>query len=144
MLRVDRGDPHFCYCHQVTEVVGGYLANSIAIMSDAAHMFSDLTSFIVSLAAIHLAMRPASRTMNFGYHRAGTVLPQGRYCVTTGRVLWHHRAGTVPPQGRYSDTTVVKNVSNLSEKNNHFWYCSSLIYFVSVRYKNESLFVDEY
>ncbi|KAA0188200.1 hypothetical protein HAZT_HAZT003771, partial [Hyalella azteca] len=54
----------------VTEVVGGYLSNSIAIMSDAAHMFSDLSSFLVSLIAIYLAMRPASRKMNFGYHRA--------------------------------------------------------------------------
>lgn len=51
--------------------MGGYLANSIAIMSDSAHLLSDLTSFIVSLVAIYLAMQPASKKMNFGYYRAG-------------------------------------------------------------------------
>lgn len=56
---------------QIGEAIGGYLANSIAIMSDAAHLLSDLTSFIVSLVAIYLAMRPASKKMNFGYYRAG-------------------------------------------------------------------------
>lgn len=56
---------------QIGEAVGGYLANSIAIMSDAAHLLSDLTSFIVSMVAIFLAMRPASKRMNYGYHRAG-------------------------------------------------------------------------
>ncbi|XP_068223400.1 proton-coupled zinc antiporter SLC30A2-like isoform X2 [Palaemon carinicauda] len=54
----------------IGEAVGGYLANSIAIMSDAAHLLSDLTSFIVSLVAIFIGMQPASRKMNFGYHRA--------------------------------------------------------------------------
>lgn len=59
---------------QVAEVVGGYFANSIAIMSDAAHLLSDLSSFLVSLAALYLAMRPASKQMNYGYHRAGGFL----------------------------------------------------------------------
>ncbi|KAF2363753.1 Cation efflux protein [Trinorchestia longiramus] len=59
-----------CTIFMVLEVVGGYLANSIAVMSDAAHMFSDLSSFLVSLAAIYLSTRPASKKMNFGYHRA--------------------------------------------------------------------------
>ncbi|XP_047487937.1 zinc transporter 2-like isoform X1 [Penaeus chinensis] len=54
----------------IAEAVGGYLASSIAIMSDAAHLFSDLTSFIVSLAAIYLSRQPASKNMSFGYYRA--------------------------------------------------------------------------
>jgi len=32
------------------EVVGGTLANSLAIMSDAAHMFSDFCGFFISIA----------------------------------------------------------------------------------------------
>ncbi|CAL4112296.1 unnamed protein product, partial [Meganyctiphanes norvegica] len=54
----------------IAEIVGGYLANSIAIMSDAAHLLSDLTSFLVSLGAIYLALRAPSKKMSFGYHRA--------------------------------------------------------------------------
>uniref|UniRef100_A0A6A7FY60 Zinc transporter 2-like isoform X2 n=2 Tax=Hirondellea gigas TaxID=1518452 RepID=A0A6A7FY60_9CRUS len=75
----------------ITEIVGGYLANSIAIMSDAAHMFSDLTSFIVSLTAISLAMRPASRQMNFGYHRAevlGALISVLMIWVITGVLVY--------------------------------------------------------
>ena len=36
------------------ELVGGYLANSIAIMSDAAHLASDLLGFAISMIAIKL------------------------------------------------------------------------------------------
>lgn len=64
---------------QIGEAVGGYLANSIAIMSDSAHLLSDLTSFIVSLVAIYLAMQPASKKMNFGYYRAG----EGQFYLTS-------------------------------------------------------------
>lgn len=36
------------------EIVGGYLAHSIAIMTDAAHMFSDVAGFMISYFAIYL------------------------------------------------------------------------------------------
>ena len=37
-----------CSCFIVVEVIGGVIANSLAIMSDAAHLFSDLASFAVA------------------------------------------------------------------------------------------------
>lgn len=51
---------------------GGYLANSLAIMTDAAHMLSDFASFLISLFSLWMATRPASKRMSFGWHRAGT------------------------------------------------------------------------
>lgn len=54
----------------ITEIVGGYLSNSIAIMSDALHLFSDLLSYFVSIFAITLASRGPSLHHNFGYKRA--------------------------------------------------------------------------
>ncbi|KAG7165089.1 Zinc transporter 2-like 2 [Homarus americanus] len=75
----------------VSEAVGGYFANSIAIMSDAAHLFSDLTSFIVSLVAIYLSMQPASKKMNFGYYRAevlGAVVSVLIIWVITGILVY--------------------------------------------------------
>ncbi|XP_045625365.1 proton-coupled zinc antiporter SLC30A2 isoform X2 [Procambarus clarkii] len=75
----------------IAEAVGGYMANSIAIMSDAAHLLSDLTSFIVSLVAIYLAMQPASKKMNFGYHRAevlGAVISVLIIWVITGILVY--------------------------------------------------------
>ena len=56
---------------QIAEAIGGYLSNSLAVMTDAAHMLSDFTSFLVSLFALWISQRPPSRTMSFGYYRAG-------------------------------------------------------------------------
>ena len=41
-------------------------------MTDAAHMLSDFTSFLVSLFAIWVSARPPSKKMSFGYYRAGS------------------------------------------------------------------------
>lgn len=37
------------------EVVGGLLAKSLAIISDAAHLLSDLLGFVISLVSIYMA-----------------------------------------------------------------------------------------
>ena len=52
------------------EVTGGYLSGSLAIMSDAAHMFSDFASFLVSLFAIHLGSKKSTRKFTYGLYRA--------------------------------------------------------------------------
>ncbi|KAF0683608.1 Aste57867_24374 [Aphanomyces stellatus] len=54
----------------LAEFLGGYLAGSLSIMSDAAHMLTDVLSFAVSLVAVRLTKRPPTDTMPFGYHRA--------------------------------------------------------------------------
>ncbi|KAK2716588.1 hypothetical protein QYM36_006912 [Artemia franciscana] len=59
-----------CLVFMVAQGIGGYLANSLAIMTDAAHMLSDFASFLVSLFALWISQRSASRRMSFGYHRA--------------------------------------------------------------------------
>uniref|UniRef100_A0A914EPZ9 Uncharacterized protein n=1 Tax=Acrobeloides nanus TaxID=290746 RepID=A0A914EPZ9_9BILA len=52
------------------EVAGGYLAHSLAIMTDAFHMISDLASFMISILAIHLAKKQPTNRFSFGYQRA--------------------------------------------------------------------------
>lgn len=59
-----------CLLFTIGEAVGGYLANSLAIMTDASHMLSDFASFLISLFALWVARRPATQKMSFGYHRA--------------------------------------------------------------------------
>lgn len=54
----------------VVEVVGGIWANSLALLSDAAHVFTDLVSLALSLAALIIAARPVSKEHTFGFHRA--------------------------------------------------------------------------
>lgn len=51
--------------------VGGVLANSLAIVTDAAHLLTDFASFLISLFALVLASRPRTKRMNFGWYRAG-------------------------------------------------------------------------
>ncbi|VDM96676.1 unnamed protein product [Thelazia callipaeda] len=54
----------------VIEFLGGYFANSLAVMTDAGHMVSDLLSFFVSIAAIKLAEKEPTKRLPFGYYRA--------------------------------------------------------------------------
>ena len=54
----------------VIETMGGYYADSIAIMSDAAHIASDVIGFGISICALSIAHRKANSKYTFGYHRA--------------------------------------------------------------------------
>jgi cobalt-zinc-cadmium efflux system protein len=53
----------------VIEFVGGWISNSLALISDAAHMLTDVGALFLSLFAIWLAKRPAPGKMSFGWHR---------------------------------------------------------------------------
>jgi len=53
----------------VVEVVGGLLTGSLALLSDAAHMFTDTMALGIAIAAIRLARMPADRKRTFGYYR---------------------------------------------------------------------------
>ena len=59
-----------CTFFMIIEIIGGYLANSIAIMSDAAHLLSDLLGFIISIISIYISRKVAKNNMSYGYHRA--------------------------------------------------------------------------
>ena len=59
-----------CVIFVGVEVAGGVLANSLAIATDAAHLLTDVASFMVSLFALWLSSRPPTRAMSFGWHRA--------------------------------------------------------------------------
>jgi cobalt-zinc-cadmium efflux system protein len=51
------------------EVVGGLLANSVALIADAGHMFTDAAGVALAVGAIGLARRPANARRTFGYLR---------------------------------------------------------------------------
>lgn len=59
-----------CFIFMVAELLGGYISGSLAIMTDAAHLLSDVAGFLVSLCALSLSRRKASSVMSYGYHRA--------------------------------------------------------------------------
>jgi cobalt-zinc-cadmium efflux system protein len=56
------------YC--VTELVAGYLTNSLALLSDAVHMLTDVAAICLSLLTLWISTRPATGGKTFGYLRA--------------------------------------------------------------------------
>lgn len=53
----------------VAELVGAWLFNSLALLSDAAHMFTDAAALAIALAAIRIGRRPADDKRTYGYRR---------------------------------------------------------------------------
>jgi cobalt-zinc-cadmium efflux system protein len=58
------------------ELVAGLLANSLALLSDAAHMLTDAASIALALGAARLAARPATGAPTFGWGRAEILAAQ--------------------------------------------------------------------
>lgn len=67
----------------VVEVAGGWLSNSLALLSDAGHMFTDVAALGLSLFAMRLAQLPPTASKTFGYHR-GEILA----AFVNGLFLW--------------------------------------------------------
>lgn len=57
----------------VVEFVGGYLAQSLALLSDAVHNLSDIPSMSLSLFALYTQRRPADTRRTYGYQRSGVL-----------------------------------------------------------------------
>ncbi len=52
------------------ELIGGYYANSLALMTDAVHVLTDIAALVLSLLTLWISARPASSAKTFGYLRA--------------------------------------------------------------------------
>ncbi|KAG9355571.1 hypothetical protein JZ751_000409 [Albula glossodonta] len=80
-----------CLMFIIGEVVGGYLAHSLAILTDAAHLLTDFASMLLGLFSLWMSSRPATKTMNFGWHRAeilGALLSVLSIWVVTGVLVY--------------------------------------------------------
>lgn len=53
----------------IAEIIGGIWTNSLALLSDAAHVFMDVFALSLSLLAIRFSARPATERRTFGLHR---------------------------------------------------------------------------
>jgi cobalt-zinc-cadmium efflux system protein len=65
------------------ELIGGFLTNSLALLSDAGHMLSDIAALALSLFAFRMAKRPATVISTYGYHRAEILA-----ALFNGLTLW--------------------------------------------------------
>ncbi|MFB7650921.1 MULTISPECIES: cation diffusion facilitator family transporter [unclassified Streptomyces] len=94
----------------VVEIVGGVLADSLALIADAAHMATDALGLGMALLAVHFASRPASDRRTFGYARA-EILAALANCLLLlgvgGYVLYEAIERFVTPAGTQGGLTVV-------------------------------------
>jgi cobalt-zinc-cadmium efflux system protein len=67
----------------VLELVGGWATNSLALMTDAAHMFTDVAALALTLFALWIGTRQATETKTFGYFRAEILA-----ALVNGVALW--------------------------------------------------------
>lgn len=65
------------------ELAGGFLTNSLALLSDAGHMLSDIVALGLSLFAFRMARRPATNKRTYGYHRMEILA-----ALLNGLMLW--------------------------------------------------------
>ena len=77
-----------CCTFMIIEFVCGYLAGSLAIMSDATHLLSDLAGFLISLFSLIVAMKPADKNFTFGYHRFEVLGALASIIIIWGLTVW--------------------------------------------------------
>lgn len=73
------------------EVLAGIWFNSLALLSDAAHMATDATALAIAVAAVRIARRPADRRRTFGYHRFEVLAAAFNACLlflVAAYILW--------------------------------------------------------
>ncbi|WP_306192179.1 MULTISPECIES: cation diffusion facilitator family transporter [unclassified Streptomyces] len=94
----------------VVEIVGGVLADSLALVADAAHMATDALGLGMALLAIHFANRPPSRNRTFGYARA-EILAALANCLLLlgvgGYVLYEAVQRFLSPAGTHGGLMIV-------------------------------------
>ncbi|MBD0841253.1 cation diffusion facilitator family transporter [Streptomyces sp. TRM68416] len=94
----------------VVEVVGGVVADSLALVADAAHMATDALGLGMALLAIHFASRPPSGNRTFGYARA-EILAALANCLLLlgvgGYVLYEAIQRFITPADTHGGLTIV-------------------------------------
>ena len=72
----------------IVEAIGGWIAGSLALISDAGHMATDAASFTVALIAQYLAQRPPSTTASYGHARAEVLAAFVNALAMLALVVW--------------------------------------------------------
>uniref|UniRef100_A0A7S3XRT1 Poly [ADP-ribose] polymerase n=1 Tax=Heterosigma akashiwo TaxID=2829 RepID=A0A7S3XRT1_HETAK len=81
----------FVSVFMVIEVIGGVMAHSIAIMTDAAHLLTDISSFVMAIIAAKLARTPATKHLSYGLVRAEVLSALASTLLIwllTGALVW--------------------------------------------------------
>ncbi|HTY81875.1 MAG TPA: cation diffusion facilitator family transporter [Dehalococcoidales bacterium] len=73
------------------EIIGGLMSHSLALLSDAGHMLTDIFALGLGLFAINIARRPATATRTYGFHRAEIMaaLANGAILILVSAVIFY-------------------------------------------------------
>jgi cobalt-zinc-cadmium efflux system protein len=55
--------------YMLAEAIGGWFANSLALLSDAGHMLTDVAALVLAMVAMLFSARPATESKTYGYYR---------------------------------------------------------------------------
>lgn len=107
-----------CFGFMLVEVVGGIVSNSLAILTDAAHLLSDVAGFAISLFALWMAGWEATPKHSFGYFRMeilGALVSMQLIWMITGILVYEAImrlvSGTEEVNGRLMFITAAFGVS---------------------------------
>jgi cobalt-zinc-cadmium efflux system protein len=93
----------------VAEVIGGLVTNSLALLSDAAHMGTDVIALGISLFAVRMSRKPPDAKRTYGYARMeaiGAMVNGGMLFLVAGYILWE-------AVGRFSQPAEVSSMGML-------------------------------
>ena len=77
-----------CIIFMIIELYGGYLSNSITIMSEVAHLLSDLIGFLISIISIIKSRKIAKNNNCYGYHRAEIIGAFVSIFISWALIIW--------------------------------------------------------
>lgn len=105
-------------CFLVVEVAGGILTGSLALLSDAAHMFTDTAALAIALTAVQLARMPPDTRRTFGYQRfeiiAAALNAVMLFCVALYILFEAYQRFLAPPQIKSIGMLVVAAIGLLA------------------------------
>eukprot|EP00927_Polykrikos_kofoidii_P013297 TRINITY_DN15791_c0_g2_i1.p1 TRINITY_DN15791_c0_g2~~TRINITY_DN15791_c0_g2_i1.p1 ORF type:complete len:375 (+),score=39.11 TRINITY_DN15791_c0_g2_i1:88-1212(+) len=107
----------FVLVFMVVEILGGVIANSLALITDAAHMLSDAGGFIVSLVSLQIAEQCASGRHTYGYRQAevlGALLSIMIVWAMTAILLWEALPRFVQPEEIAGQTMFTVSVAGIA------------------------------
>jgi cobalt-zinc-cadmium efflux system protein len=72
----------------VAEAIGGWLSGSLALLSDAGHMLTDVAALGLALLAVLFGARPADAKRTFGFRRLEVLAAQFNVATLLGITIW--------------------------------------------------------
>ena len=88
----------------VVELVGAWLAGSLALLADAGHMATDALGIVLALGASYLATRPSTARSTFGWHRVEILAAQVNSLLLLGVCAYLAVAGVQRLRSRRRST----------------------------------------